>query len=73
MKRSSSRETSHETPVTSSRDTSAAQPSPGTKQTPKQYVAPIPMYMIGTHASVVPPPPDEGSTKDGNFRSPLTS
>jgi hypothetical protein len=50
-----SRGTSHET----SRDTSvesSAQPSPGTKQTPKKYVPPIPMYMIGTHASVVPPP-----------------
>jgi hypothetical protein len=44
---------SRDTPRDTSRDAPA---SPGTKQTPKQYVAPIPMYFIGTHANVVPPP-----------------
>jgi hypothetical protein len=68
--RSSSRGTSADTPVTPSRDTSAqrrTEHAPGTKQTPKKPVPPVPMYMIGTHANVVPPP-SKGDTKDGDYR-----
>jgi hypothetical protein len=40
-------------------------PPPRTPRTPQQYVPPVPQYMIGVHANVVPPS-SKGAIKDAD-------